>query len=231
MDKLNEEDVKTLKLFSYYVQSHGCGEVNFNWDVMSGGDWDNDWSSDSCYCVDGQRIEMYEKIKNLFRKIIDENELYEKIDYDYNGQILFNIDCKERKMRVRATQEVMSTKESGDELDSESLKEDNKFEMFDKIFNEMRDAGLRYAKVYFNGSGDSGEIHDYLEGKNFNYNLDDDVNDFFYRWLENFYGGWEINEGSQGYFEFDSELKKLTLHFEENYYEQDSLGEIFYTQF
>jgi len=38
------------------------------------------------------------------------------------------------------------------------------------------------------------------------------VSDFCYNMLENRFGGWEINEGSQGNFEIDLDRKEITLN-------------------
>jgi len=72
-------------------------------------------------------------------------------------------------------------------------------------------------KVSFAGSGDSG----YIESDG--YNEDDEqfpvpggVEDVLYRMLSR-YGGWEINEGSQGDFTIDCNQKSIILEFGENF--------------
>ena len=62
----------------------------------------------------------------------------------------------------------------------------------------------------YNGSGDSG----YIENS-FDENGDDvpaGIEDWCYRALENNFGGWEINEGSDGEFIFDFNNSMVTLN-------------------
>ena len=47
------------------------------------------------------------------------------------------------------------------------------------------------------------------------------IMDSLYNWLESFYGGWEINEGSQGSFNFHFDEGKVYLTFYENYEESE----------
>lgn len=49
--------------------------------------------------------------------------------------------------------------------------------------------------------------------------------------VENHFGGWEINEGSQGRFVFNADDGNLELEFEENTEESYGLGQVFYTKF
>ena len=86
--------------------------------------------------------------------------------------------------------------------------------------------------ITFAGGGDSGEIESRIEydGK-FTEQIPKDLMEFFYEWLENHFGGWEINEGSQGRFVFNADEGNLELLFEENTEEQYGLGQVFYAKF
>lgn len=48
------------------------------------------------------------------------------------------------------------------------------------------------------------------------------LQDFCYNRLESLFGGWEINEGSQGRFEVDMEDKSVTLYHQSNIEESES---------
>jgi hypothetical protein len=60
----------------------------------------------------------------------------------------------------------------------------------------------------YNGSGDSGYIESsFVDGGRVPANIEN----WCYEVLENNYGGWEINEGSQGYFLFDTKNNTIEL--------------------
>jgi hypothetical protein len=82
--------------------------------------------------------------------------------------------------------------------------------------------GVDVGVVYFNGGGDSGEIESSMSFQGGSINLPRGIEGSLYGWLESFYGGWEINEGSQGHFSFDFDEGTVQLFFEENYEESDT---------
>jgi hypothetical protein len=75
----------------------------------------------------------------------------------------------------------------------------------------------------FHGGGDSGYIEDSgtsdFDGPAKIY---EPAEDMFYRMLSINFGGWEINEGSQGDCIIDMDLEQLQLDFEQNYEESKS---------
>jgi hypothetical protein len=65
----------------------------------------------------------------------------------------------------------------------------------------------------YDGGGDSGYLEaTFEEGPA----VPDDIENWCYNKLEENFGGWEINEGSSGYFYFDFDNKELTLQHTEN---------------
>ena len=63
----------------------------------------------------------------------------------------------------------------------------------------------------YNGEGDSGQVEDPDFGPiEVPPGLRPAVQDLFYDILEEYYGGWEIDEGSFGYFEWD--VKQDSIH-------------------
>jgi len=73
-------------------------------------------------------------------------------------------------------------------------------------------------KLEYNGGGDSGFVEN-----NFNPGNDSvpsGIEDWCYQQLENNFGGWEINEGSQGAFIFDFNTSTVTLDHTYNTEEQ-----------
>jgi hypothetical protein len=73
--------------------------------------------------------------------------------------------------------------------------------------------GLDIMELRYNGGGDSGYIEGTFENGE---EVPAEVEDFCYRILEDNYGGWEINEGSQGSFFFDLNEKTINLEHEYN---------------
>jgi hypothetical protein len=57
--------------------------------------------------------------------------------------------------------------------------------------------GIEEMTVSYNGSGDSGYIESDYTSKNKSGQIDEDIEHICYDLLQE-YGGWEINEGSQG---------------------------------
>ena len=73
--------------------------------------------------------------------------------------------------------------------------------------------------ITYDGSGDSGYIEDYFESGG---SVPESVSDWCYEQLESLHGGWEINEGSQGYFIFDLNNKTVELNHTMNVEESES---------
>jgi hypothetical protein len=225
--KLSEEQLKTLKLFSYYCASHGAKTAMLTVYLNEGGsvDWQDDvWSSET-----GTRIESYDKIDNLIDYIFNETDLMDYYEYDNQGSLQFKIDVKERKMTIEGWHREYSTQDSGMQWsdsndDFGDLKED-----FDRFFEQMDGEN---GKIGFDGGGDSGYLDDNIELSN---GQSMDIPSFIESWcydmLGSNYGGWEINEGSQGSFNINPSNKLIELYFEENIEEEDSDGTVGYVEF
>jgi hypothetical protein len=219
--KVTEEQLKTLKLFSYYCMSHGSSEVDITvyTDVC-----DFDYMDEDAFSNDGTRIELYDAIYDTLKNILDENNVYkESSSCDYRGTIKINIDCKERKLFLNAWEWQYSTLESQSDTTLEEIKEDDNdtYEAIVNLFDELHEKNVSVGYVDFSGGGDSGDCNGFAYGDfEGQINLDDKIVDFMYNQLNNHMGGWEINEGSQGRFVFDNESKDVTLEFGENQEEE-----------
>ncbi len=219
--ELNKEDLKTLKLFSYICKSHGIDEAELDIQIYGGS---VDYIGDYAYEIDGpSKVELYDAISNLIQRIIDENDL---TDYAYDdstdrGFLTFNFDCNERNLKVVGYSYVLSSNPMGDRFEEEQLSE--KYPSIIEFLNELKNSGEDIKEVYFNGGGDSGEIE--------TYGIPNDVENFLYRWLSEFYGGWEIDQGSHGEFVFDTNDMSVTLNFNENTESTESNGQVFYVEF
>ena len=74
--------------------------------------------------------------------------------------------------------------------------------------------------VTYNGSGDSGYLESSFEENGSH--VPAGIEDWCYGELSRNYGGWEINEGSDGNFIFDFNTKIVTLNHTENIEENAS---------
>lgn len=91
-------------------------------------------------------------------------------------------------------------------------------ELVKRLTDEIKESGARpdgngLVVLDFNGSGDSG----YIEGSfSTGGSVPPSIENWCYDVLENNFGGWEINEGSQGYFNFDLVNRIIELEFTYN---------------
>jgi hypothetical protein len=87
-------------------------------------------------------------------------------------------------------------------------------ELVQRLLHEIMESGARpdsngELQLDYNGSGDSGYIESSFSGGGGQ--VPANIEDWCYQVLENNYGGWEINEGSQGYFIFNTRKNIIWL--------------------
>lgn len=215
--KLTKEDLKRLNLFSMYIQSYGVKKAYLRIDVSTDGDWevyDWDWSSDES----NLSISSYDSIQlfidNLLQESID--TLLKDFGEDDRGNLRVYIDALEKEITFSA--EVYKTA-----VDYSSIED-----TFDEISNQnvkdyLTELGNSYSTgtVHYEGSGDSGSIDStlQLDGGDESEEIPAGLEDYFYRLLSNF-GGWEINEGSQGDININFDTKTITVE-HGSYYEEE----------
>ena len=68
------------------------------------------------------------------------------------------------------------------------------FEEFDKFLDKE---GIDSLEITYDGGGDSGQVHDSYSSRKKSGTITREIENICYQLLEDF-GGWEINEGSQG---------------------------------
>jgi hypothetical protein len=220
---VTEEQLKSLKLFSYYLQSHGIKKAEMQVYIE---DCTIGYMPDNAY-GDGGHAELYDAIRETLENIVESNELHSiGDDCDNRGSLNFFINCVERTLEAEYDEYVHGTNEMSDSkyIDDDDLDGDEK-DAIEGFLSEISKTG---DKVYFNGGGDSGEIDSKTDN---GVEVPTDVLNFLYSWLENFYGGWEINEGSQGSFDFDPSERAVFLNFGENTEETVSAGIDFQIKF
>jgi hypothetical protein len=219
----NEEKVY-LKRVSNYLRSLGVDEGVINIDIQDSYIEDINWDWVSHF-DNRYGAEIPEGLKPILKKLTDyvvEN-VYEEPGVDY-------VDYESLDIRIDAIQKEIlfnryySYTQAGSEdytdWSMESDPEDIEF-VFSGL-SQLKSDPNGTLVLRYNGSGDSG----YLEGR-----FDDGsevpsaVEEWSYNKLSLNYGGWENNEGSEGYFEFDRKLKEIRLYhtYNEQITEDDDL--------
>lgn len=229
-DNLSPAQKKTLKLFSYYVQSHGHTETNKTCWIS---DCQIDDLNDQWISSTGRFFDSYDAIDSVINQIIEDNELSSKYfsDCDNSGELDINIDAVECKILITLNEKVFGESESGTEYDLNDFKDNEGVVKFMKLLTEFN---IPIAYVEFNGGGDSGDIETSVYDENnglLDVNYDNDVENFLYESLGNFYSGWEINEGSHGKFVFYPIDNIIQLEFSEHTEDFVDRGKVFYSEF
>lgn len=103
-------------------------------------------------------------------------------------------------------------------------------EMVERLIGEIRasDATIDsdgIVRLDYSGGGDSGYLESSFDGGG---RVPSEIEDWCYRVLEDNHGGWEINEGSQGYFIFNVNNRTIELEhtLNENVEESDTIFSI-----
>jgi hypothetical protein len=227
--ELTEKQIKTLELFSYYARGYGEDIVYREYEIYDCklDLYNNKWYSNES----NSGLESFDKIDQTCSEIIDslESTIFDSFtDCELNlGTLRFTIDCKRKNLQLELSEQIMIT------YDSSSYIEFGNETFFNEMIQIANDKDFKTAKIDFNGGGDSGYIENqvYFSGDDSSENmtLDDfeGLEHYIYTWLNGEFGGWEINEGSQGDFTFDFEDKGIILNCGQNEYESDDKGIIF----
>ena len=221
---LTPEDKEYLRRVSKYLEVLGMkyGNIEIELDYWRDFDinnifWDNITNFNNNYNADvpSGLILILQKIV----KYCDDQGLINFYDDDINYQRLeFDIDVIGKEISLNHTWEYY---DKGDSQGVEWYGEEGKtiFDEWDKVVNlEIPADGI--LTIPYNGGGDSG----YLESS-FNENdesVPDSISEWCYTQLSNNFGGWEVNEGSDGNFIFDFNNKTINLVHTENIEADDS---------
>jgi hypothetical protein len=146
----------------------------------------------------------------ILKKIIDyvdDEGLYDEVPNDaYIDYQRFEITIDSDKREISLTHIYSFLTEGG----SEGVEYDDMIEEWEEkgIFNMVEIPEDNYLALKYNGGGDSGYIESNFESGQ---SVPTEVEEWCYQQLEENFGGWEINEGSQGEFQFDFNEKTVIL--------------------
>jgi len=214
MKEQNELKV-VLNIFQKFLELNKCKKVIID---VDGYDLN---VSDERFMCNGQRVSPPIPIGKFIESFMESIDASADLDRDsedgeqeiYNYE--FVIDSENKQVSILGNyskyivEETQITELYANEMDDEE---------FSNFFKKLREEGDFELDVQFEGGGDSGWIHDTGETrKTDNYPVPPFMMEKMYQMLED-YPGWEINEGSQGEFTFESAGGKdrLTLHFNMN---------------
>jgi len=213
MKEQNELKV-ILNIFQKFLELNKCPKVIFD---IGGYDLD---MQDERFTCNVQRvvppIPIGKFIENFMESLDSSGDLerYGEDDQEiYNYE--FAIDSKNKQVSIFGNysdykvEDTQMTELYAQDMDDEGLS---------NFFKKLREEGDFELEVKFEGGGDSGWIHDTGETrKTDSYDVPPSIMEIMYQMLED-YPGWEINEGSQGEFTFESSGGKdrLTLYFNMN---------------
>lgn len=230
MELFTPEDKKILRLTSRYLQSLGIstGQIDFSfYDSDSDVDLSQEvpfGSGSNTTFSNHYNVDIPEQLYPIIDKIL----LYcnGKTDFDVDVEYLnyfrFELEIDAERKQVIATA-YCGYYESGD-VDGTTWEasEDEEVKRLIDILSEEQENEILYLK--YNGGGDSGFIEDSFDG---GYQVPKEVEQWCYDQLESLHGGWEINEGSDGNFEFDLKNGIINLNhtFNEEVNKQDTIFE------
>lgn len=197
----DEKGKVVLNLFCKFMAKQGCSSALFE------ADGDGSLYNDTFYCRGEGNMKSPFPIEKFLEKLIDPH-LVGSIDTD-EGEAevwayeIYILPEKILQLVASATVYISGDTEVNDDEDVDSA-----------VFE-----GLPQEKFFveFAGGGDDGQIDD--EGTSVDggqlIGIDEPLMTHMYGMLEN-YGGWEINEGSQGRFYVDPTERTITLNFNWN---------------
>jgi hypothetical protein len=208
---LTPEEKKYIGKVSRYLRSMGMtyGEINFE---MEPDDEEISYSEYGfpTHFDNNYYAEIPDGLIPILKKIIDyvdDEGLYNGLPNDAN------IDYQRFDITINAVSGEISLTHSYSyqtEGDTQGVEYDDMIEEWEEkgVFNDTSIPEDNYLVLKYNGGGDSGYIEsDFENGER----SPDVVEEWCYQQLEENFGGWEINEGSQGEFQFDFNEKTVIL--------------------
>ena len=212
---------KKLLLIFDYLKVNGChyAEKEGDYYNMNFHDQNNQW-----YCVSQQR-------RGTVRLPLDiTQELEVLIDNHQNEFNYFGEDPYGFEVRLYPDTKTISVYEQYSEFHTEDtqtvtvdVEQEPEVKQIIDHYCKKEEICRGNITFQFYGGGDSGYIEDSgnsdFDGET---KLYEPAEDMFYRMLSINFGGWEINEGSQGDCIIDMDLEQMELNFNQNYEESKS---------
>lgn len=220
MEKIEQfinDNLHNFKLLHFYLKSEGQDKITQDFYIQSG-------SVDYYYQPFGNTpLKLPKRLEEFYDKLVTlvTEEDFE-IDYDNYHTIEVRYTVENNTLTIKDIEHITVTRDSGASTDVDSP------ELLD-ILKLWSDEGFSVVKVDFSGGGDNG----YIDSEGYNdiesrIEIPAALDDFLYEMLGRNFGGWEINEGSQGTFEIYTENNEINLLIGVN--EEDTETSTIYTK-
>jgi hypothetical protein len=208
---LTPEEKKYLGKVSRYLASLGMtyGDIQFEMEPDQEGIAysPNDFPT---HFENNYTAEIPDGLVPILKKIIDyvdDDGLYSELPNDgYIDYQRFEITIDSVKKEISLTHMYSYQTEGG----SEGVEYDDMIEEWEEkgVFDDIEIPEDNYLVLKYNGGGDSGYIESNFESGQ---PVPPEIEEWCYQQLEENFGGWEINEGSQGEFQFYFDKKYVIL--------------------
>jgi hypothetical protein len=214
---LTPEEKKYLGKVSRYLSSLGMsyGEISFE---MEPDDYEISYRENyfPTHFENNYNAEIPDGLVPILKKIIsyvDDEGLHSELPDD--GEIdyqRFEITIDSVKKEISLTHSYSYQTEG----DTQGVEYDDMIEEWEEkgVFDDIEIPEDNYLVLKYNGGGDSGYIESHFDSgarNPYGESVPTEVEEWCYQQLEENFGGWEINEGSQGEFQFDFNEKTVIL--------------------
>ena len=218
--QVTEEQLKSLKLFSVYLQSYGAETATKEYYIE---ECNVDWEDEEFHSPQiSTSIETYAKIDEVLSEIVQSNNLIEEAttDCDLRGQLTLRIDCDARTLEAYAMQWEYSSEDSSDSKTLDEISQEYDEDTYNEVLRLFKQIGENgEGEIKFQGGGDNGEIEDRIDINGSLERVPKLIEDMVYEWLMNTGIDWYNNEGGQGSFIFRPRHSEIVLNVEQNYEE------------
>ena len=213
---LTVDEKKYLNRICNYLNSLGIKYGTIEIDINEPGMFDVDdinWDEINHFS-NNYSAQIPEGLKPILIKIFDyikSKDLYEDVDETlYYENISIDIDTESREISVNHRW-AFNGRGDVDSITYDSQEDSVKFaEWRNNEFATINIPNNGILTLKYNGSGDSGYIEDYFD--EINQKVPIGIENWCYNALSDNFGGWEINEGSDGEFVFDFNNNEVTLN-------------------
>lgn len=227
---LNQNEKRILHFFRLYCLSYNANYVNKTYFLSNCYfDWEErDWTS-----AHGRSVNGYDKIDDLIHKIVSEEDYFLNMFTDCEGsqRIEIGVDCDERELSITLFETIFGQEPHFLTYNLDEIQEEFGDETHDSVVRLFDMLNGVDGRVDFSGGGDDGYIDDFIVVGDQEITLSDEINDMLFSILSNNFSGWEINEGSNGNFVFDTDKNWILFDFNYNTEEESLVGDIIKIKF
>jgi hypothetical protein len=224
---LTEEQKKIFKRVEILAKSHRSkdGEVLITFDRYQGSGFEEAWTAGELEIntTNGRQYESYPPYYDLIKSLVFDNEHYFQEPFDNFDdsfgtiEAIYNIN--EKVLRFNA--DIRYYEPAYSERDIEFSEEETTNLI--NIKNSRPNLQGNTFRMRFDGGGDSGYLADGENDAGDQVDIPSVFEDLGYKLLEDYFGGWEINEGSYGSIVIDfSDPENVTAVIEMNMNEESS---------